>query len=71
MGLVSPFPHFIDKESESNRWGNLAKISGGIITVLLDGQASSLENGGKGAFQGERGAEPVQSNVSLYRGLEN
>lgn len=25
--------------------------------VLLDGQASSLENGGKGAFQGERGAE--------------
>ena len=47
MELVSLFPHFIGKESESQTWGKLAKISGGIIQVLLDGQASSLENGGK------------------------
>ena len=64
MGLVSLFPHFIDKESESQTWGNLAKISGGIIQVLLDGQPSSLENGGKRAFQGGGGEQIwVQSNV--------
>lgn len=67
MELVSLFPHFIGKESESQTWGKLAKISGGIIQVLLDGQASSLENGGKRAFQGERGADlgPAQCGFRL------